>query len=84
VNNDADDPQTAAPAQAPSAGYDPTIVNMPLFHAGQQVNYQGRVCTVSHVIVGRDGLKVNLKELDESISAEKLRTPLTQIVLKRR
>lgn len=75
VQEDAAGAQPAAP--------DPTIVHLPLYRRGTLVQYQGRTCTVSHVVVNRCDLQVYLEELGLSVDASKVQLAPTRLVLKR-
>lgn len=58
-----------------------TKIWMPLFKPGSEVRYDNKPYTVSHVLISKGNLFVNLKEMEGAIPAEKVRVKLTEMTL---
>jgi hypothetical protein len=69
-------PLAATPENPPS-------VRLRLFKPGMHVTYQGQACTVSHVVISRGQLLVNLQETGNAVDADKLQVEVTRILLQR-
>ncbi len=71
------------PLDSASASVEPPVAHLPLYRPGTLVVHQGQTCSVSHVVISRGELLVNLRETGLSIPADKLQLAPTRIVLQR-
>ena len=71
------------PSEAAPASEDPPVAHLPLYRSGTLVIHQGQTCTVSHVVLSRGELLVNIKETGLSIPADKLQLTPTRLLLQR-
>jgi len=70
-------PLTTSPPPETSA------IHLPLFRSGTRVSYQGKLCTVKHVVISRRQLLVHLRETNSPVRAEKLVLEPTRLSLRR-
>ena len=76
-----------APEDSETTDNNPTaapVLRLPIFRAGSVVYYQGRRCTVQHVVIRRGLLRVQLKEVDMPVEAHLLEAEPTVFALRRR
>ena len=62
---------------------EPPVAHIPLYRPGTLVIHQGQTCTVSHVVISRGDLMVNIKETGLTIPADKLQLTPTRLLLQR-
>ena len=61
----------------------PPSVRLRLFRPGMRVTYQGQTCTVSHIVISRGQLQVNLQETGTAVDADRVQVETTRILLRR-
>lgn len=71
------------PLQAAPLGEEPPVVHLPLYRPGTLVVHKGQTCSVSHVVISRGELMVNLKETGMTVPAEKVQLSPSRILLQR-